>query len=291
MAEKVTLIQYQLISFTRFFWSIRMGNGLSLPCESDAIRSHTIREILRSPAVADLIDSVSEYIRNRTGNGRKQARHSRNGHGRHERFRHAWPEISPSAGWIDGDRDVALSQCGETRFSPRDPRPVIYHPMFPTYNHRQDTHRPRISIHDNPFQPSYRSSSQTYRCRDNLRCGTFDSNYESEPRMQRRGRNSGHRPHPASNFYDVPSPGPSDDGHHGSPIPPRRQRSRQHRHLHRHAEFPPDGYQSRGSGIPGRHRAPYGLRPGKSSYRTPSLSALSEKHHDFGTSRDGSTEG
>lgn len=269
------------------FQSIRMGNGLSLPCEhsGNVTPHHTIKEISSSPGIAELIHSVSDYFRNRTEKERKRAKHSRNDH-----ESHAWLENSPSVGWTDGDRGVPLSPPEETSFPLHDPRPVIYQSVFPTYDHRCDTYHPHLPIHDGPSIPSYRSSSQTYQCQDNSRSTPFYNTYISEPRAPRRGGNSRHN-QPAPDCYDVPRPGLSDDNYfYQSRSPPRRRRSRPHRHRRRHAEIPADRGQFRGNETQWRHGAPIRSRPGRSSYRTPSLSALSEEHHDFGTSQDGSTD-
>ncbi len=265
-----------------------MGSGLSLPCEhpGNAVPHYTIRGFLRSPAVAKLIDSVSDYFRNRTRKERKRASPGRNGH-----RRHTWPKNSPSAGWTDSNRNAPLSQPVETRFSLRDPRPVIYHSVFPTYDHRRGTYQPGSPFHHGTSLPRYRSSSQTYRCRDNLGSSPFDSDYVSGPTKQRRKRNSRHN-QPARDCYDVPGPGLTDDDYfYESPTSPRRQRSRPHRQSRLQAELPSDRCQFRGCGSQRRHRVPIGARSGRSSYRTPSLSALSEEHHDVGASQDGSTEG
>lgn len=224
-------------------------------------------------------------MRNRTEKERKRARHSRSGHGRR-----AWLENYPSVGWTDGDRGVRLSPPEESRFSLHDPRPVIYQSVFPTYDRRRHTYHARIPLHNGLSTPSYRSSSHTYQCQDDSKPSPFYSTYVSEPQAPQREGNSRHH-QPAPDCYDVPTPGLGDDGYiYQSPSPPRRRRSRPHRHHHRHTGNPADGCPFRGSGTRWRHRAHIGSRPSRSSYYTASLSALSEEHHDFGTSQDGSTD-
>lgn len=273
-----------------------MGNGLSLPYHqsSDSIRPHTIIEIF---AVADLLDSVSEYFRSRTRKEKKQARQGRGHHRRDRRSQQAWSDSASSGSWNEGCEHTQFIQCAEARLPCHEPKPPIYNSIAPTSHRRQRTYSPWTPLYNDPSRPSYHPSSTSYHLdfapyayprplfQENSRPSLLNDDYAFETRNPRR-RRSFRRHHPNSGIYDNRRSHSSEDVYHDEPPTlHRRQRPRQHHHQ-RHADSPPDRYQSRSWGTLADYQRPVRSASSRSWYRSPSLPPSSDERHDLGTLRD-----